>query len=73
MKKNQFITLLEDMLEVDTGSLNGDENLDDLPWDSLSIVSFIALADEHLNIMVDPQALSEAKSLSEVLVLINLD
>lgn len=70
MKKEAFVALLEEMLEVDAGSLSGDEPLSELPWDSLAVVSFIALVDEHLGVAVSPQALSKAQHLNDVLALV---
>ena len=70
MTKQEFLTLMEEMLEADPGSLAGDEPLDTLLWDSLAVVSFIALADEHLGVAVSPQALSKATTLADVLALV---
>jgi acyl carrier protein len=70
MNKQEFLSAIEEMLEVEEGSLKGDEPLTDLPWDSLAVVSFIALADEHLDVAVSPQGLVQAKTLSDVLALV---
>lgn len=70
MTKQEFLSLIEEMLEADPGSLAGDEPLDSLPWDSLAVVSFIALADEHLGVAVSPQALAQASSLADVMALV---
>lgn len=70
MKRQEFLTEIEEMLEVEAGSLKGDEALTDLPWDSLAVVSFIALADEHLEVSVSPQGLVQAKTLGDVLALV---
>ena len=71
MTKQDFLKLIEEMLEADPGSLSGDEPLETLIWDSLAVVSFIALADEHLGVAVSPQALSEATTLADVLALVD--
>ena len=70
MNKQEFIAALEEMLEVDAGSLRGDEMLTELPWDSLAVVSFIAMADEHLNAEVNPGKLAQAESLADVLAMV---
>lgn len=70
MTKQEFLAEIEEMLEVDAGSLKGNEPLSDLPWDSLAVVSFIALADEHLDAAVSPQSLAQAKTLNDVLALV---
>ena len=71
MTKQEFLKLIEEMLEADPGSLSGDEPLETLIWDSLAVVSFIALADEHLGVAVSPQALAEATTLADVLALVD--
>ncbi|AUB83526.1 acyl carrier protein [Candidatus Thiodictyon syntrophicum] len=70
MNRQEFLTAMEEMLELDAGQLKGDESLADLPWDSLAVVSFIALADEHLDVAVSPQRLAQAKTIGEVLALV---
>ena len=70
MDRKAFLAVIEEMLEVDSGSLAGNESLDELPWDSLAVVSFIAVADEHLGATVSPQQLFEAKTLEDVLNLV---
>lgn len=70
MKRQEFLAEIEEMLEVEAGSLKGDEPLTDLPWDSLAVVSFIALADEYLEVAVSPQGLVQAKTLGDVLALV---
>ncbi|PLY16318.1 MAG: hypothetical protein C0631_04085 [Sedimenticola sp.] len=70
MKKKDFLLLIEDVLEVDEGSLNGTEALEDLEmWDSLAVVTFIALVDEHLEMSISPEKISAAKSVSDLLAL----
>jgi acyl carrier protein len=70
MKRNDFLTLIETMLEEDPGSLSGNEPLDSIRWDSLAVVSFISLADEHLGAAVSPSELAKARNLSDVLSLV---
>lgn len=70
MKRDDFLAEIEEMLEVEAGSIKGEELLTDLPWDSLAVVSFIALADEHLEVAVRPQDLVQAKTLADVLALV---
>jgi len=56
MTREEFLTQLDELLELPAGTLKGDEKLEDLEhWDSLAMVSFIALADEHCNIRLSPR------------------
>jgi len=71
MKKQLFLNKICEILEIDINSLVGDESLDSLDnWDSLAVISFIALADEELSIIVDADKLSSAESISDLLSLV---
>ncbi len=70
MNKQEFFAQLEEFMELDEGRLTGDESLSDLPWDSLAVVSFIAMADEHLDLSVKPASLADAKSIADLLALV---
>ena len=65
--KQEFLRMLETMLELDSGKLNGSEELQDLNWDSLAVVSFMALADERFGIILSADRLNKAKSISELI------
>jgi acyl carrier protein len=71
MKKQEFIALLEGILEADPGTIKGDEAIADLDgWDSLAIVSFIAMVDENFGVAVSPQKITAAKSVSDLIALL---
>ena len=64
----------EELLELDAGGLKGDETLEGFEsWDSLAVISFIALADEHFDIMVEGEALANATSVADLLRLVGLE
>jgi len=67
MTKKEFIVALEEMLELDPGTLKGDELLSDIDgWDSMAAIGFIALVDSLSEITVDPGALAVCKSVSDL-------
>jgi acyl carrier protein len=71
MKTAEFLALMDDMLELDPGTLTGTEQLSDIPeWDSLAVISFIALVDEQFNIILEGEKLAEAKSVHDLLALL---
>ena len=71
MKTAEFLAHLDDMLELDPGTLTGDEQLSDIPeWDSLAVISFIALVDEQFEIILEGEKLAEAKSLADLISLL---
>jgi acyl carrier protein len=70
MTKQQFLHELEQIIEVDPGSIQGDETLKDLAgWDSMARVSFIAMADERLEALVSPAQLAACKSVPNLMAL----
>ena len=71
MTKKEFIMLFEDLLEVEPGTLVGDEVLEELDgWDSLGTVSFIAMVDEHIGITPSPQKIEAANSVRDLMDLL---
>ncbi|HVJ52132.1 MAG TPA: acyl carrier protein [Aliidongia sp.] len=71
MKTKEFLALLDDMLELDPGTLTGAEQLSDIPeWDSLAVISFIALVDEQFDLILEGEKLAEAKSVRDLINLL---
>lgn len=68
MDRQNGLQLIEEMLEMPSGQLKGSEQLEDLKqWDSLAVVSFMALADEHYGVTVRPQQILACKSVADLL------
>lgn len=67
MDKKTFLAELEMLLELDSGALRGTEALEDIEqWDSLAVISFIAMVDERMNIVVEGEALSESRTIEDL-------
>lgn len=67
MNAKDFLLALDEMLELDPGTLKGNETLESLGnWDSLAVISFIALVDEKLGRVVEGQRLSKAKTVADL-------
>lgn len=62
---SEFYEGLAEILEVDTAEVNSDLSLGE-SWDSLAIVSTIALIDDVYDIQVRPEKLSECKTVGEI-------
>jgi acyl carrier protein len=72
MQAEAFLREIELALELPTGSLKGDEQLADIPeWDSLAVISFIALVDEKLGLAVEGEALANAQTVADLLALVH--
>ncbi len=72
MNKRETILLsLDDLLELDPGTLTGSEELKDIEaWDSLAVMGFIAMVDEEFDVMVPPAQLSKCKTVVDLIALV---
>ncbi|HYC02653.1 MAG TPA: acyl carrier protein [Azospirillaceae bacterium] len=71
MNRKDFLLALDEMLELDPGTLQGPEVLKEIDsWDSLAVISFIALADEKFNVVVEGEKLAAAKTVDDLLALV---
>lgn len=70
MNRDDVLATIEDILEVPRGSVQLDAALDELDWDSLASISFIAALDQNFGLRVDPQSLSSATTVEQLLGLV---
>lgn len=71
MTKQEFLRELEDVLEADVDSIKGDETLADLgSWDSLAVMTFIAMVDEKCGVTIAASKLSDAQSVGDLIALL---
>jgi acyl carrier protein len=71
MDAKEFITEIENLLEMDPGSLSLDTQLVETgKWDSLAFVSFLAIADSQFNARVEPVALRKCQTVGDLMKLI---
>ena len=72
MEKKEFLLLLDEMLEAQPGKLKGSERLQDVEgWDSVAVLGFIALVDEHFDYTLAPRRLSECKTVDDLVALLD--
>ena len=68
MTQEKKLALLEDMMELEPGSLTPETELEELEeWDSIALLSFIALMDEEFGKTVTGGSLREMKTVSDLL------
>lgn len=73
MNRAEFIKQVSDILEIDPENLNGSEILEEIGnWDSLSIISFVAMVDAELNRIVSPEKLRQAKTIDDLVELASI-
>ena len=71
MDRIQFLGLMDELLELDTGTLRGNESLEGLEnWNSLAVIGFMALANEHNGIIVSPRSISQCKTVNDLIDLV---
>lgn len=70
MNKAEFINLIEDIMEEDSGTFKGPEMLADFGWDSIAVMSLIAKVDESLNMTLGPAKIAECKTVDDLVSLV---
>ena len=65
-----FLSGLSDALEIEESSLTQNTLFNEIDWDSLAVISAIALIDEHFDVMIPGQDISECKGMPDLLSLI---
>ena len=71
MTNAEFLNVIEEILELDEGILDGSELINDLDgWDSLAVVSFIAEVDSKLDLALNPNLISNANSIADLKALV---
>ena len=68
-----FYEGLAEILEVEVDEISADTELEEGAWDSLAVVSTIALIDDVYDITVHPEKLSECKTVGDIEKLVALE
>lgn len=63
---SEFYEGLAEILEIDTQDVTPELELTGENWDSLAVVSTIALIDDVYDVMVNPESLAECKSVGDI-------
>ena len=68
MNISPFMTDLAQLLEINADQLNEDFQLEScFGWDSLTVVSTIALLDQHFSVQVGGEVLEQCKTIGDLL------
>lgn len=68
METSKKIEMLEEMLEVDAGTITPDMSLDDIgEWDSMASLSFIVLMDEEFGKVINGEDIKKLKTVQDLL------
>lgn len=71
MNETEFITMVEEILEVEHGTVSLDDSLEERDWDSLCNITFVAEADTRTGASIDADTLSKASTVRDLYDLIN--
>lgn len=67
MDMNDFCQKIESILELDPGTVKPDTRLESLDaWDSVAVISFIAMADQDYRVTVPPKLISECQTVANL-------
>lgn len=66
MDTDAFLELVAVILEVDSGTVSLDDNLESIEWDSLSNLGFIAEVDERAGVEIDADELAKAVTVRDL-------
>lgn len=68
MTRKEFLSSVDEMLELPAGTLNGPEKLEDFQlWDSTAMVTFMALADSNNGARIAPRELGSCETVDDLL------
>jgi acyl carrier protein len=70
MDENQFLRLLDELLELEPGSVRCDSHMKDIGWDSLAVVGFIALVDENFGVILPLRAITSSETVRDLMQLL---
>jgi acyl carrier protein len=71
MTISDFLRALEEALEIDPGTIKGDEPLREAGWwDSMAALVFMSLADEKLGVSITGGDLEKCSSVPDLLALL---
>lgn len=72
MNEQEKLKMLEEMLEVDENTLTSGTVLDDLEeWDSIAVLSLIALLDDEFDIEIKGSTIREFETVADILSVMN--
>lgn len=74
MSRAEFLKSLDETLELPAGTLQGPEKLEDLEmWDSMAMMSYIALADSNGGVKISPRQIVTCSTIDDLLKLAKVE
>lgn len=70
MSQQEKLNLLEEMMEIDEGTLTPDTVLSTIEeWDSLSVLSFMSIMDEKFGKNISGNEIKSKKTIADLLIM----
>ena len=66
MEQTEFIAFVEEILEVEAGTVAIGNKLADIDWDSLANITFIAEIDTKFGVPLDAERLATSETVSDL-------
>ena len=74
MTRKEFLLEMDDILGLRSGTLRGDEKLDELPnWDSTALIGLIVLAESMNDVHISPEQVIGCTSVADLLKLAKVE
>ena len=74
MTREEFLAELDGLVDLEPGTLQGPEKLEDLDqWTSMAVVGFIALADTYNGTKVRPTQICKCLTVNDLLALAKVE
>ena len=71
MERTELLLSLDELLELEPGTLKGSETLDSLEgWNSLAVISFMALVDERFGTSLQPRQIAACTTVTDLMGLL---
>ena len=68
-----FFEEFSSLIGVERSSISNNSRLDELEWDSMALISTMALIDEIFDIVVSGDKLTECITIGDILALVKID
>jgi acyl carrier protein len=71
VEKTKFLLSLDELLELEPGTVKGSEPLDSFEnWNSLGIISFMALVDDQFGVNLQARQIAECNTIADLVALL---
>jgi acyl carrier protein len=72
MERDEMLLQLDDVLDLQRGTLTGTEELESLEqWDSLAMMNFIAMASDQFGLNLSPRQIAASGTVNDLLAMLN--